>query len=215
MHITRTTPVIASTPSRDSRSSPHFGGVERDGDARRLTNMNRWSCEASARSRSWLAARLPALVGACLLLMLPLAACGSKAAASSAPGFVGYDWRVVAVSHDGTTRAIPPSLHMVLRFSPNGRFGANDGVNFHSGDFRKTGDGFTVTGMTTTLAGYAGHDATILLAINAINSFDDGVHATAKLSGDRLVIGVSSYTLTCQRLGRQTDLPSAAGTGGG
>ncbi len=33
----------------------------------------------------------------------------------------------------------------------------------------------------------------------AIGSFGNGVHATVKLTGDRLVVGVSSYTLTCKR----------------
>jgi heat shock protein HslJ len=44
-----------------------------------------------------------------------------------------------------------------MRFSPDGQFAANDGVNFHGGTYRATGDGFTVSDMKTTLIGYAGH----------------------------------------------------------
>jgi len=156
-----------------------------------------------------------AVVGACLaLLALPLAACSSAAPAGPSPGFTGYDWQVVAIAHDGKETRIPARLRVVLQFSPDGKFGANDSVNFHGGTFRTTGDGFTVSGMRATLIGYAGHDPTILLAINAIGSFNDGVHATVKLTGDGLVVGVGLYTLTCQRRGQQPDLPAPAGTGG-
>jgi hypothetical protein len=110
--------------------------------------------------------------------------------------------------------SIPARLQVVLQFSPSGQFGANDSVNFHSGAYRTTGDGFTVAGLRTTLAGYAGHDPAVLLAINAIGSFNDGVHARTQLTGHRLVVAVGSYTLTCQRRGRQSDFPAPAGTGG-
>jgi hypothetical protein len=147
-------------------------------------------------------ARLPGLVGSYLVLMaLLLAACSSATPTGPTPGFAGYDWRVVTISHDGTMRSIPRSVRVDLQFSPDGQFGANDSVNFHSGAFRATGDGFTVSDMKTTLIGYAGHDPIVLLAVSAIGSFNDGVHATAMLTGDRLVVDVGSYTLTCQRHG--------------
>ncbi len=146
--------------------------------------------------------RFLALVGPCLVLVaLLLVACNAKTPAGPSPGFTGYEWQVVTISHDATVRSIPAWLRVALKFSPDGRFGANDGVNIHSGAYRTTGDGFTVSGMRTTLVGYAGHDPAVLLAINAIGSFNDGVHATVTLTGDRLVVGVGSYTLTCQRRG--------------
>lgn len=147
-------------------------------------------------------ARFPALVGACVLLVaLPLVACSSLTPVSPPSGFAGYDWQVVTVSHDGTARSIPASLRVVLEFSPGGQFAANDSVNFHNGTYRTTGAGFTISGMSATLTGYAGHDPDVLLAISAIGSFIDGAHATAKLAGDWLVVGVGLYTLTCQRRG--------------
>jgi len=148
-------------------------------------------------------ARLLALAGACTLLMsLALAACGSATSARPvSPGFTGYVWQVVTISHDGKVTSIPARLQVALRFSPGRQFGANNSINFHSGTYRTTGDGFTTSAMSITGVGYAGHDPAVLLAISAIGSFDNGAHATAKLTADRLVVGVGSYTLTCQRRG--------------
>ncbi len=155
-------------------------------------------------------ALFPALTGMCIFLTsLVLAACGSATSASSvSPGFTGYNWQVVAISHDGKVTSIPARMQVTLRFSPGGQFGANDGVNSHSGTYRTTSDGFTTSALASTLVGYAGHDPAVLLAISAIGSFGNGVHATVRLSGDRLVVGVSSYTLTCQRRSLQADVPA-------
>jgi hypothetical protein len=157
-----------------------------------------------------------ALAGACVLLMsLAVAACGSAAPSGSAsPGFTGYDWQVVAISHGGKVTSIPARLRVALRFSPGGQFGASDSVNFYGGTYRRTGDGFTTSALAGTLVGYAGHDRAVLLAISAIGSFGDGVRASVELTAGRLVVGVGSYTLTCQRHGPQADVPAPAGTGG-
>jgi hypothetical protein len=166
----------------------------------------------SMRHRAW----FRALLGASILLMsLTLAACGSATSARSAsPGFTGYAWQVVAISHGGKVTSIPARLQIALRFSPGGQFGANDSVNFHSGTYRVAGDGFTTSALSSTLVGYAGHDPAVLLAISAIGSFGNGVQATVNLTAGRLVVGVGSYTLTCQRLGAQANVPTPAGTGG-
>lgn len=164
------------------------------------------------RHRAWFLA----LVRACILLMsLALAACGPATSARPvSPGFTGYAWQVVAISHGGKVTSIPARLQVALRFSPGGQFGASDSINFHSGTYRTTGDGFTTSALSSTLVGYAGHDPAVLLAISAIRSFGSGVHATVKLTAGRLVVGVGSYTLTCQRRGPQANVPTPAGTGG-
>ena len=100
-------------------------------------------------------------------------------------------------------------MQVALRLSPGGQFGATDSVNFHSGTYRTTRDGFTTDTLISTAVGYAGANPATVLAISAIGSFDYGVHATVKLTADRLVVGVGSYTLTCQRHG-QGDLPFPA-----
>lgn len=160
-------------------------------------------------------ARFRALVGVCIFLTsLALAACGSATPARSAsPGFAGYDWQVVAISHSGKVTTIPARMQVALQFSPGGQFGASDSVNFHSGTYRMTSDGFTTSVLAVTLVGYAGHDPTVSLAGAAISSFDTGTRATVKFAGDRLVVSVGSYTLICQRSGPQADIPAPAGTG--
>jgi hypothetical protein len=151
------------------------------------------------RHRAWFLA----LAGACILLTSPaVAACGpATSARPPSPGFTGYVWQVAAISHGGKVTSIPARLQVFLRFSPGGQFGANDSINFHSGRYRTTGDGFTTSALSSTGAGYAGHDPAVLLAISAIGSFDKGVQATTKLTAARLVVGVGSYTLTCLRRG--------------
>jgi hypothetical protein len=121
------------------------------------------------------------------------------------PGFAGYDWQVVAISHGGKVTTIPARMQVTLQFSPGGQFGANDSVNFHSGTYQITSDGFTTSALAVSLVGYSGHDPTISLAGAAISSFDAGARATVKFAGDRLVVDVDSYTLTCQRRGLQAD----------
>jgi hypothetical protein len=164
------------------------------------------------RHRAW----FRALVGASILqVSLALAACGSATSARSvSPGFTGYVWQVVAISHGGKVTSIPARLQVALRFSPGGQFGANDSINFHSGTYRVAGDGFTTSALSSTLVGYAGDDPAVLLAISAIGSFGNGVHATANLTAGRLMVGIGSYTLTCQRRGPQANVPTPAGTGG-
>ena len=161
-------------------------------------------------------ARFLALAGVCIVLAsLALAACGSATSARPvSPGFTGYDWQVVAISHGGQVTGIPARLQVALQFLPGGRFGASDGINFHSGTYRTTSDGFTTGDLGSTLAAYAGHDPAVRLAISAIGSFDNGAHATVKLTADRLVVGVGSYTLTCQRGGPRAGAPAPARTGG-
>jgi hypothetical protein len=148
---------------------------------------------ASARRHR---ALFPVLVGACIVFSTALAACSS-----TSPGFTGYDWQVIAISHDGTETSIPARLGVALQFGSDGQFGANDSVNSTGGQYHATSDGFTTSGLVSSAVGYAGHDPAILLAMSAIASFGSGAHATAKLTGDRLVIGIGSYTLTCQRRG--------------
>ena len=148
------------------------------------------------------------------LVLLALAACGSVAPASSAPsGFTGYDWQVSTIAHGGKVTAIPARLEMALQFWPGGQFGANDGVNFYSGTYRTTGNGFTADVVAGTANGYAGNDPDILLSIRTMQSFDGGARATVSLTGDRLVVNVGSYTLTCLRASLPTDAPAPTSTG--
>jgi hypothetical protein len=139
---------------------------------------------------------------------LALAACGSATSpqprtsgSSASAGFTGYDWRVIAIRHDGKVTSIPARFHVDLRFSRNGRFLADDPVNSHSGTFRITPGGFTTSVQGVSAVGYAGHDPVILLSQGAISAFDSGAHATGTVAGNQFVVSAASYTLTCQRHG--------------
>ena len=116
--------------------------------------------------------RFLALASACFCVAsLALAACGSAtspepttSASSALTGFTGYDWRVVAIRHEGKVTSIPARFNVDLRFSRSGRFLADDPINSHSGTFRMTPGGFTTSVLGVTLVGYAGHDPVILLS---------------------------------------------------
>ncbi len=153
--------------------------------------------------------RFFALASACFCMAsMALAACSSAtspkpptSASSASAGFTGYDWLVVAIRHEGKVTSIPARFDVDLRFSRNGRFLADDAVNSHSGTFRITPGGFATNALAVTLVGYGGHDPVILLSQNAISAFDNGARTAVKLTGNRLVVSVASYTLTCQRHG--------------
>jgi len=168
-------------------------------ETRDMTNQTRRLALASA----WI-----------FLVSLAMAACGSAAPANSAsPSFTGYDWQVVAIGHGEKVTRIPARLEVALQFSPGGRFGANDSINFHSGTYRATRDSFTTGVLAVTAVGYAGHDPAILLAMSAMDSFGDRATYPVRLSGDQLVVDVGSYTLICHRVGPQADAPAPEGTG--
>jgi heat shock protein HslJ len=140
-----------------------------------------------------------------------------KSAPKSAPnaqaGFAGYKWQVVAIDHAGGETPVPARYTVYLQFTPDGQFGANEPVNYHSGLYHQTGDGFTTRDMASTLAGYAGHDPVVLLSVSAIFAFGDGVHAKVHLTGERLAVTVGGYLLICQRDGRQADFPGLRPSG--
>jgi hypothetical protein len=142
------------------------------------------------------------------MALLALAACGSArspepttSASTALAGFTGYDWRVVAIRHEGQLTSIPARFGVDLRFSRSGRFLADDPVNSHSGTFRITPGGFATSVLGVTAVGYAGHDPVILLSQNAISAFDNTAKAAVRVTGNRLIVTVASYTLTCQRHG--------------
>lgn len=147
---------------------------------------------------------------AAVLLIVALAGCGSAAAHSpsaSPPGsrFAGYKWAVVSISHDGTATPVAAKYAVYLQFTPDGHFGANEPVNYHSGRYKLTPGGFTTSDVAQTLVGYAGHDPVVLLAQSAISALGTGAPAQASVSGATLTVTVSGYTLTARRAGPQPD----------
>ena len=132
--------------------------------------------------------------------------------AAKANGFAGYKWIVASIGHDGKNTPIPAKLLVYLEFTPNGEFGANEPVNFHSGTYQATSGGFTTSQLSSTLVGYAGHDPVVLLSVSAISTFDEGAHALTTLTGDTLTITVNGYTLIARRAGSQANWPAPSDT---
>jgi hypothetical protein len=152
------------------------------------------------------ARRTPLVVVAGVLLAALLAACSAPAGRAATPaGFAGYKWTVVSISHDGRTTTVPGKYSVYLQFAKNGHFGANEPVNYHSGDYRVTPDGFTTSGLSSTLAGYSGHDPVVLLAVAAISALNNKAPVLAGVSGNALTVTAGSYTLVSERNGRQAD----------
>jgi len=55
------------------------------------------------------------------------------------------------------------------------------------------------------LAGYAGHDPVLLLAVSAISAFDNEAPVLCSVSGNALTVTAGSYTLVAEKDGRQAD----------
>ena len=150
---------------------------------------------------------------AAALLVIALAGCGSASAHSpsaSQPGagFAGYKWAVVTISHAGTATPVPAKYAVYLQFTPDGHFGANEPVNYHSGRYKITPGGFTTSDVAQTLVGYAGRDPVVLLSVSAISALGTGAPALASVSGSTLTVTVSGYTLTARRDGKQPNWPT-------
>jgi META domain len=143
------------------------------------------------------------------LVFLMAAGCATT---TSGAGFAGYKWSVVTIDYAGKETPVPSLYSVFLQFTPSGQFGANDSVNYHSGTYRQTGDGFTTSHVGTTLAGYMGNNPVVLAAQSAIAAFGDGTRATATVTGDRLIVTVAGYMLSCQRDGKQANFPPAQPT---
>lgn len=153
------------------------------------------------------APRRAALAGVTgILLAAALAACSSAAGQSAtAPRFAGYKWAVESISHDGKTTPVPRKYTVYLQFTPDGHFGANEPVNYHSGTYRVTPGGFTTSGLVQTAVGYSGHDPVVLLSVSAISAFGNQVRALASVSGRTMTVTAGSYTLIAQQDGRQAN----------
>ena len=157
-----------------------------------------------------LKAAIPAAV-----MLIAMAAGGCAALANTATSaanpsrttrgrFVGSKWLVTSITSHGKQTPIPNRdlvNQVYVLFTPNGQFAADDPINIHEGYYRLAGDGFTTNGLMVSAVGYAGNSPLMLLAINAISAFNNGVHATATVTGNRLVISVGGFLLNCERDG--------------
>jgi hypothetical protein len=137
-----------------------------------------------------------------VLLATAVVACSAPA---GKPAFAGYKWTVVSIGHDGKTTPIPGKFAVYLQFTTDGQFGAHDAVNYHSGSYQATQDGFTTSTLASTAIGYIGRDPVVLLSVPAISAFDGAARAVADVSGNTLTVTVGGYTLVARRDGKQAN----------
>jgi hypothetical protein len=154
-----------------------------------------------------------AVAAVAVLASLAAAGCAVGSGGASAPaGFAGYKWRVTTITDGGPPTSIPASDDVYLAFTPNGQFVANEPVNIHGGIYRQVAGGFTTSELGGSAVGWLGGSSTTTLAINAISAFNDGTHADAAVSGNRMTVTVGGYRLGCLREGRQPNFPAAPHT---
>jgi hypothetical protein len=156
-----------------------------------------------------------ATAAAVVLIALAAAGCAASAESGRQPAgepipsataqarIVGFKWLVTSITSHGKQTPIPRDLanQVYVLFTPNGQFAADDPINIHEGYYRLAGDGFTTNGLMVSAVGYAGNNPLMLLAINAISAFNNGVHATTTVTGNRLLISVGGFLLNCERDG--------------
>jgi heat shock protein HslJ len=158
------------------------------------------------------------------LLAASITACASPAAhmqpaarasasrTANTGSFAGYQWTVVSIGHAGKTTPIAAKYQVYMQFTPDGHFGANDPVNFHSGRYTVTPGGFMTSEGIVTAVGWSGKDPVEALAINAISAFDNGARALTVIHGATLTITVNGYTLMAQRDGVLANWPAPTKT---
>jgi hypothetical protein len=115
--------------------------------------------------------------------------------------FVGNRWVLVAVDHAGKHIVVPATPAATIEFSAAGTVVANDSVNMLSGRYESTPSGFVTHDVASTLVGYAGSDEqrlTIIAAVDAmfLTTAGSPVAATARVTGNNLVVDVDGYELT-------------------
>jgi hypothetical protein len=155
---------------------------------------------------------------AAVVVLIALAAAGCEASAKSGrqpagqptppattqASVVGSKWLVTSITSHGKQTPIPSRgqvNQVYVLFTTNGHFGGDEPVNFHWGTYRLVGDGFSTSRLVVSAASYTGGNPVTVLAIDAISAFDNGVHAKATVTGNRLVISVGGFLLNCQRDG--------------
>jgi hypothetical protein len=115
--------------------------------------------------------------------------------------FVGYKWLVTSIRSHRKQTPIPGSDQVDVVFAWNGQFGADGPINYTQGTYHLVVGGFTISGIMGTLNGYAGNNQAVIVAIRAIDAFNDGTHANATVTTNKLVISVGGFRLNCQRDG--------------
>jgi hypothetical protein len=132
---------------------------------------------------------------------------------ASAADYVGSVWLLTDVEEGGRSFAIPAHSRARMALLPDGRIQIDDSLNFVSGKFTKTADGFEVRDTATTAVGWMGTDpvrAATMRGMDALAFWNvDGATPTrgparntvVSADGARLVIQTGTFRLTFVRTG--------------
>jgi hypothetical protein len=140
-----------------------------------------------------------------------------RTASSQLAGIVGFRWRIAEVQHGAARVTVPRARGGYFAFTPEGDLTADDTVNHYAGRFTAAANGYRVTVMRVSLAGYGGHDPVTLALIAGTQALTEtGADVTVRLTGTRLDLSAGDYRITAVRAGPAgilpTPVPSPAGT---
>jgi hypothetical protein len=136
------------------------------------------------------------------------------AGGENATALFGWKWDVTAITDSQGRFDVPARLAASIVFPEGGgHVGGNDGVNYSYGVLRVSGDGYDVSDVGTTLAGYIGKDPIVLRTIAGVDALFQSpnsgafMHVTAKLDGDTLTLSAGDVTVTATR--GESEAPAA------
>ena len=133
---------------------------------------------------------------------------------ASGADYVGSVWLLTDVEEGGQSFAIPAHSRARMALLPDGRIQIDDSLNFVSGKFTKTADGFEVRDTTTTFVGIIDADPVRVATMRGMDAlafwYVDGATPTrgparntvVSADGTRLVIQTGTFRLTFVRTGR-------------
>ena len=153
-------------------------------------------------------------VATALAVVLLAAGCASAAdrARPGSPGFVGYAWRIVAVTRAGHVTTIAARTRGSISFTAGRRLAAYDGVNDYSGPVRLEKGGYRPGEVAVSAVGYVGHDPSTLALIGAVAALTAPRHVAVAVGGDTATLTAGGYVVRCVRAGSASAPPSGAPT---
>ena len=165
--------------------------------------------------------RTPVIVGCAAIVLAFAVPALSGCAASRGPagiqpvagprltGIAGFRWRVTEVRRGAASVTVPRTSGGYFTFTPGGTLAADDTVNSYAGHFTPAANGYHVTIMRVTLAGYGGHDPVTLALIAGTQALTEtGADVTVSLTGSRLDLSADGYRITAVRAGPAAILSS-------
>jgi hypothetical protein len=133
-------------------------------------------------------------------------------------GYIGYQWRLVQITHNDAVTDVPSSIDATIRFPDDHSILIDDTVNVSSGPITLVRGGFRLGNLATTLVGYGGQDplrqAVIddLAALARPGTVTASMSSSAGISQLRLTPQSGGLSLLLDMDGRASLSPTASGT---